>query len=364
MKPDDGDFYVRMTTDGRANVLSSGNKESTTEKPYDEAGSVASIALRLYRQKDAELVKNISTTTDLDTWAEEVDSGEVSYANYTINLMNDIIYPKEGDNYWYPISIFRPENSPLANAVFDGKGHTIYNLHTADQPENPYPYGVGMFGVLTGTFTIQNVTFNDAHMHFIKGDLYGNVGAVVVGYAYGNLTFKNVTVTKSEVWRYGKVGALLGMGADPGVHITFNNCTATDNPLHGVYNVGGFAGNIQRASNGTDNTEFIGTNNASNNEIVLENNYVTLDGTAQFLPNDRTGTEYPQAIDGSYVDLYGYYYGAVAKYYVSYGSSSHDPVFTGTMTQGTTVTTDFSCKIANSEVCIDTPHPFREKTSA
>lgn len=266
--------------------------------------------------------------------------------------MNDIPFP-EGQT-WYPISIFSPENSPLQNAVFDGQGYTISNLHTEEDASTSYPYGVAMFGVVTGTFTIQNVTFDDAHMHFIENQYYGNVAAVVVGYAYGNLTFNKVSVTNSHVWGFGKVGALLGMGADPGVHITFNGCLSKGNHLHGAYNVGGFAGNIQRAEDGTDNTEFVkdSGNLSKGNQYILNQTEITVDAEADFLHNDRTGTTYDQIVKGVYVEVgaAGFLYGGWAEYYISYGSSSYDPLITTGEYAG-----DY---IANSEVCMNEPETF------
>ncbi len=332
-------------------VVKSSNEESTEKTPYEGAGNLTSIALRAYRQNDEEPVLNIANAGQLIAWGNNINH-EQSYANYTINLLNDIPFITE--QYWNPISYFNAENSPLQNATFDGQNHTITNLHTAERATTPYPYGAAMFGVVTGTFTIKNVTFNDAHMHFNEGEFYGNVVAVVVGYAYGNLTFTNVKVTNSEVWGFGKVGTLLGMGADPGVHITFNGCTSENNILHGAYNVGGFAGNIQRAADGTDNTEFVkdSGNLSKGNQYILNQTELTVDAEADFLHNDRTGTTYDQIVKGVYVEVgaAGYLYGGWAEYYISYGSSSYDPLITTGEYAG-----DY---IANSEVCMNDPETF------
>ncbi len=81
---------------------------------------------------------------------------------------------------------------------------------------------------------------------------YGNVGSIVLAYAYGTTTFDNVRVVNSSLNGYGKIGMLLGMGADPGVKITLKNCVSQNNIIRAVYNIGGLAGNIQRG-NGSDN---------------------------------------------------------------------------------------------------------------
>ena len=343
-----GDNYVHHTTEQNQYVVANSNEESMTKTPYDGAGAVASIAFRAYRQNDAGTVVDISDADELIAWGDSVNGGE-SYANFTIKLLNDI--PFTGQT-WYPISIFRAENSPLQNAVFDGQGYTISNLQTAQ--EGSYAYGVGLFGVVTGTFTIQNVTFDHAHTHFYDNEYNGNVVAVVVGYAYGNLTFTNVKVTNSEVWGFGKVGALLGMGADPGVHITFNGCTSENNILHGAYNVGGFAGNIQRAADGTDNTEFVkdSGNLSKGNQYILNQTELTVDAEADFLHNDRTGTTYDQIVKGVYVEVgaAGFLYGGWAEYYISYGSSSYDPLITTGEYAG--------YRVANSEICMNEAKTF------
>lgn len=330
-------------------VVKSGNEADTAKTPYDGAGVVATVAFRAYRQNDAGTVVEISDADALIAWGDRVNGGE-SFANFTIKLLNDIPFVEGQD--WFPISYFNAENSPLQNAVFDGQGYTISNLQTAQ--EGSYAYGVGLFGVVTGTFTIQNVTFDHAHTHFYDNEYNGNVAAVVVGYAYGNLTFNNVSVTNSEVWGFGKVGALLGMGADPGVHITFNGCTSKGNHLYGAYNVGGFAGNIQRATDGTDNTVFVENsgNLSEGNEYILNQTEITLDAEADFRENDRTGTTYDQIVKGVYVEVgaAGYLYGGWAEYYISYGSSSYDPLITTGEYAG--------YRVANSEICMNEAKTF------
>ena len=302
---------------------------------------------------------------------KEINIPAESFVNARIYLTDNIVC--EEDQIWDPIDKFDPENSPLNNATFDGGGFTISNLHTTNDKTATYPYGVGMFGVLTGTFTIQNVTFDDAHMHFRTEEYYGNVIGVVVGYAYGNVTFNNVSVTNSYVWGFGKVGTLLGMGADPGVHITFKNCTSTNNTLHGAYNLGGFAGNIQRSADGKDNTTIDNTNSSSNNHYDLEYTDYTLDGIAKFTANDGKPVDdqtIDQAIKGHYTLLPDYasiYFGGYADYYISYGKSAYDAPYSGSISHlegDETVTVQGTGEIADSEICVDLPKAFRDDTAA
>ena len=178
----------------------------------------------------------------------------------------------------------------------------------------------------------------------------------VFGYVYGNVTLSNVTVQNSKIIGYGKVGAFIGMGADPNVHITFENCTSKDNQIYGVYNVGGFAGNIQRTYTGVDNTKFVGEN-VSSSKILLPTtqiSYVTITATITYRVGDiSSGAPVEVPVSGTYVDLYEdsegnhYYYAAEAVYYVSYGGNNgFDPHWEGNK------------YIANSEYCVDTPEPF------
>lgn len=52
-------------------------------------------------------------------------------------------------------------------------------------------------------------------VNYAKPQFAGNVGGIVLGYTYGTTLFENVSVTNSSIWGYGKIGILLGMGADP-----------------------------------------------------------------------------------------------------------------------------------------------------
>ena len=167
----------------------------------------------------------------------------------------------------------------------------------------------------------------------------GNVGGIVVAYTYGTTLFENVKVTNSFIGGYGKIGCLLGMGADPGVKVTFKDCVSQNNTIHAAYDIGGLAGNIQRG-NGVDNAT-VENCTVENISVVYDSNdtYETVTGTSTFKSNDQlSGTDVPKEISGKYLVRDGYYWCAYGDYYVSYGNSSYDAPVEG-----------YTMKLANSE---------------
>ena len=180
-------------------------------------------------------------------------------------------------------------------------------------------------------------------VNYAKPQFAGNVGGVVLGYTYGTTLFENVSVTNSSIWGYGKIGILLGMGADPGVKVTFKDCVSKNNTIHAAYDMGGLAGMIQRG-NGVDNAR---VENCTVENITVDfdpsSTYVDVKGTATLKSNDQpSGTDMTKAIDGKYLDRSGYYWCAYGDYYVSYGHSSYDAPVEG-----------YSMRLANSEYCVN-----------
>ena len=164
-----------------------------------------------------------------------------------------------------------------------------------------------------------------------------------MGYTYGTTVFNNVFVVDSTIYGFGKIGAILGMGADPGVSVTFNNCVSKNNTIGAVYDMGGLAGLVIRG-NGQDNTT---VENCTVDNITVKLStayrYVDLDNvSATFKTNDKpSGEDTNKTISGKYWNSDDtYYYGGYADYYVSYGDSSYDPPIT---TEG------YNAYLANSE---------------
>ena len=216
----------------------------------------------------------------------------------------------------------------VGTITIDGQGHTIRNMRISKASSGNY--GAGFIWNATGTLTIKNITFDKASVCKVYNS--HNVVGIVVGYTYGTTVFDHVKVTNSGVYGFGKVGVLLGMGADPGVKETFGNCESTGNTIYARYDAGGLAGNIQRAQkNGVaeaeanvqitgcvvDHNTFISSAPSSTEEL---NTKVAADDTAGDAPCVLTG----KTISGPFWLDSGYYWPAYAEYYCSYGSSKHD----------------------------------------
>ena len=286
----------------------------------------------------ANKVVTVSSAEELALFAKEVTDDGKNYSGYTLNLANDVDL---GEYLWKPINGYKR----LSGIVVNGNGHTIRNMKVRGCT-NSSLYGAGFIGDINGTVTVKNIAFDGADAFFVnyaKPQFAGNVGGVVLGYTYGTTLFENVSVTNSSIWGYGKIGILLGMGADPGVKVTFKDCVSKNNTIHAAYDMGGLAGMIQRG-NGVDNAS---VENCTVENITVDfdpsSTYVDVKGTATLKSNDQpSGTDMTKAIDGKYLDRSGYYWCAYGDYYVSYGHSSYDAPVEG-----------YSKCLANSEYCVN-----------
>ena len=195
----------------------------------------------------ANKVVTVSSAEELALFAKEVTDDGKNYSGYTLDLANDVDL---GEYLWKPINGYKR----LSGIVVNGNGHTIRNMKVRGCT-NSSVYGVGFIGDINGAVTVKDIAFDGADVFFVnyaKPQFAGNVGGIVLGYTYGTTLFENVSVTNSSIWGYGKIGILLGMGADPGVKVTFKDCVSKNNTIHAAYDMGGLAGMIQRG-NGVDN---------------------------------------------------------------------------------------------------------------
>ena len=286
----------------------------------------------------ANKVVTVASAEELALFAKEVTDDGKNYSGYTLNLANDVDL---GEYLWKPINGY----NRLSGIVVNGNGHTIRNMKVRGCT-NSRVYGAGFIGDINGAVTVKDIAFDGADVFFVnyaKPQFAGNVGGVVLGYTYGTTLFENVSVTNSSIWGYGKIGILLGMGADPGVKVTFKDCVSKNNTIHAAYDMGGLAGMIQRG-NGVDNAR---VENCTVENITVDfdpsSTYVDVKGTATLKSNDQpSGTDMTKAIDGKYLDERGYYWCAYGDYYVSYGDSSYDAPVEG-----------YSMRLANSEYCVN-----------
>ncbi len=283
----------------------------------------------------ANKVVTVASAEELALFAKEVTDDGKNYSGYTLNLANDVDL---GEYLWKPINGY----NRLSGIVVNGNGHTIRNMKVRGCT-NSSVYGAGFIGDINGAVTVKDIAFDGADVFFVnyaKPQFAGNVGGVVLGYTYGTTLFENVSVTNSSIWGFGKIGILLGMGADPGVKVTFKDCVSKNNTIHAAYDMGGLAGMIQRG-NGVDNAS---VENCTVENITVDyyEECVDVQGKATLKENDKNGADVIKEVSGKYWVNGGYYWGGYADYYVSYGDSSYDaPVEGGSM------------RLANSEYCVN-----------
>ena len=283
----------------------------------------------------ANKVVTVASAEELALFAKEVTDDGKNYSGYTLNLANDVDL---GEYLWKPINGY----NRLSGIVVNGNGHTIRNMKVRGCT-NSSVYGAGFIGDINGAVTVKNIAFDGADVFFVnyaKPQFAGNVGGVVLGYTYGTTLFENVSVTNSSIWGYGKIGILLGMGADPGVKVTFRDCVSKNNTIHAAYDMGGLAGMIQRG-NGVDNAS---VENCTVEHITVDyyEECVDVQGKATLKENDKNGADVIKEVSGKYWVNGGYYWGGYADYYVSYGDSSYDAPVEG-----------YSMRLANSEYCVN-----------
>ena len=283
----------------------------------------------------ANKVVTVASAEELALFAKEVTDDGKNYSGYTLNLANDVDL---GEYLWKPINGY----NRLSGIVVNGNGHTIRNMKVRGCT-NSSVYGAGFIGDINGAVTVKNIAFDGADVFFVnyaKPQFAGNVGGVVLGYTYGTTLFENVSVTNSSIWGFGKIGILLGMGADPGVKVTFKDCVSKNNTIHAAYDMGGLAGMIQRG-NGVDNAS---VENCTVEHITVDyyEECVDVQGKATLKENDKNGADVIKEVSGKYWVNGGYYWGGYADYYVSYGDSSYDAPVEG-----------YSMRLANSEYCVN-----------
>ena len=283
----------------------------------------------------ANKVVTVSSAEELALFAKEVTDDGKNYSGYTLNLANDVDL---GEYLWKPINGYKR----LSGIVVNGNGHTIRNMKVRGCT-NSSLYGAGFIGDINGAVTVKDIAFDGADVFFVnyaKPQFAGNVGGIVLGYTYGTTLFENVSVTNSSIWGFGKIGILLGMGADPGVKVTFKDCVSKNNTIHAAYDMGGLAGMIQRG-NGVDNAS---VENCTVENITVDyyEECVDVQGKATLKENDKNGADVIKEVSGKYWVNGGYYWGGYADYYVSYGNSSYDAPVEG-----------YSMRLANSEYCVN-----------
>ena len=179
----------------------------------------------------------IYTAEGLRAWADSITHGEGADSNYgctryngfTVSIENDIDL---SDAAWTSII-------GLGGTItIDGKGHTISNMRIKEQKNGKAPYYntyLGFIGdIAYGTrLTIQNITFENAHVQDRGGDSEYSWCGVVVGHGptdeigkaeNSECTFRNVTVKNSVVTGGHNNAAILGFACSTPKGHLFENC--------------------------------------------------------------------------------------------------------------------------------------------
>ncbi len=188
-------------------------------------------------QNESEKTVSIYTATGLRQWADTVRERNNAYDGYTISIENDIDL---GDAPWTSII------SLGGTVTIDGKNHTISNMRISEQDNGNggYTY-LGFIGNLNYNtkLTVQDITFENAHVQDPSGDAEYSWCGVVVGHgpmdgvneSQAECTFTNVNVTNSVVTGGHNNGAILGYSCSTEKGILFENCSVT-NSFVGGYN--------------------------------------------------------------------------------------------------------------------------------
>ena len=196
---------------------------------------------------DARTVK-IYTAEGLRAWAKSITEGPVTDLDYECTRYNDFKVSIEnnidlsGDAWTSIIGLG-------GTITIDGNGHTISNMRINEQGNgkdgNTYLGFIGHIGYGT-RLTIQNITFENAHVQDPGGDSQWSWCGVVVGHGpmetindginvNAECTFQQVTVKNSVVTGGHNNAAILGFACStPNGHL-FENCHVL-NTFVGGYN--------------------------------------------------------------------------------------------------------------------------------
>ena len=179
----------------------------------------------------------IYTAKGLREWAKSITEGPVTDPNYGCTRYNNFTVSIEknidlSDDAWTSII-------GLGGTItIDGNNHTISNMRIKEQGNgkdgNTYLGFIGHIGYGT-RLTIENITFENAHVQDLGGDSQWSWCGVVVGHGpmetindginvNAECTFRNVTVKNSVVTGGHNSAAILGFACStPNGHL-FENC--------------------------------------------------------------------------------------------------------------------------------------------
>ena len=184
----------------------------------------------------AGLAELVNGTADIpSTIADEISGFDFSFEGKEIILTSDVnLYLEDtsaaadGD----PVT-FRPigdvSGEEAFEGVFDGNGHTIYNLYQNGW-DLGYEWGAygsyGLFGQLNNA-TVKNLTLSGGESYIEGGDV-----SFVAGSATGTCVFENITIENSIAATYNNgCGGIIGWSGEG--DYTFKNITIADDCVLG-----------------------------------------------------------------------------------------------------------------------------------
>lgn len=190
----------------------------------------------------------IYTAEGLRAWADSITHGEGADSNYGCTRYNNFTVSIEKN-----IDLFDDDWKSIiglgGTITIDGNGHTISNMRINEQGNgkdgNTYLGFIGHIGYGT-RLTIQNITFENAHVQDPGGDSQWSWCGVIVGHGpmetindginvNAECTFQQVTVKNSVVTGGHNNAAILGFACStPNGHL-FENCHVL-NTFVGGYN--------------------------------------------------------------------------------------------------------------------------------
>ena len=185
---------------------------------------------------------SIYTATGLREWADSVRESNNRYDGYTISIEDNI--DLSGENWTSIISLG-------GTVTIDGNNHTISNMTISEQANggssgNTYLGFIGNLNYNT-KLTVQDITFENAHVQDLTGDGESSWCGVVVGHgpmdgvseSQAECTFTNVNIVNSVVTGGHNNGAILGYSCSTERGHLFENCSVTDTFVGGYNSTSG-----------------------------------------------------------------------------------------------------------------------------
>ena len=192
----------------------------------------------------------INNAAQLAGLARDVNSGN-TYAGKTVTLTADLNLDNKP---WTPIGNVHAYPGQAFHGIFDGQGHTIYNMSCNN--EYPEHSTAALFGSISEG-TIMNLIIKNATI------ISKHYAAAVCGYkgdskssTISNCSAINCSITstaetvKGELDNGDKVGGIIGYAANPTI---IKNCTVDGCTISAVRDCAGIAGYLGDASNFTGN---------------------------------------------------------------------------------------------------------------